>query len=293
MLQHFVPRNFNSMRIIERISEMRSWSHAERAAGRKLSFVPTMGFLHEGHLNLVRDGRRRADRLVVSIFVNPTQFAPHEDFSAYPRDFDRDRQLLAEEAVDVLFHPSVTEMFPDDSQTWVHVEKLSAPLCGAFRPGHFQGVATVVAKFFNVIQPDIAVFGRKDYQQLQVIRQMARDLSLAVEIIGHPTVREPDGLAMSSRNAYLNPAERRAALCLSRSLSEADNLVKSGERRAVVILDRVRRGVAAEPLARLEYASLCDADTLAEIPELRRTAVLALAVWIGKTRLIDNVILNA
>ncbi len=281
------------MRIIERIAEMRSWSDAERRAGRTVSFVPTMGFLHEGHLNLVRDGKKRADRLVVSIFVNPAQFAPNEDFSGYPRDFGRDRGLLEGEAVDVLFHPSAADMFPDGSQTWVQVEKLSAPLCGAFRPGHFQGVATVVAKFFNIIQPHIAVFGCKDFQQLQVIRQMARDLLLAVEIVGHPTVREPDGLAMSSRNAYLNPAERRAALCLSRSLSEADKLVKSGERRTAVILDRVQRGVAAEPLARLEYASLCDAETLAEIRELRQTAVLALAVWIGKARLIDNIILEA
>ena len=281
------------MRIIEHITEMRIWSDAERRAGRTMCFVPTMGFLHEGHLQLVRDGKKRADRLVVSIFVNPAQFSPHEDFSGYPRDFGRDRELLEKQSVDVLFHPSVADMFPDDSQTWVQVEKLSKPLCGAFRPGHFQGVATVVAKFFNIIQPHIAVFGCKDFQQLQVIRRMARDLRFAVEIIGHPTVREPDGLAMSSRNAYLNPAERRAALCLSRSLSEADKLVKSGERRTDVILDRVRRGIAAEPLARLEYASLCDAETLAEIAELHRTAVVALAVWIGKARLIDNILLDA
>lgn len=280
------------MRIIERIEEMRSWSDGERSQGRKVSFVPTMGFLHEGHLKLVRDGRKRGDALVVSIFVNPAQFAPHEDFTAYPRDFDRDRELLEIEGVDVLFYPSVTEMFPDNCQTWVQVEKLSALLCGAFRLGHFRGVATVVAKFFNIIQPHIAVFGCKDFQQLQVIRRMARDMNFTVDIVGHPTVREPDGLAMSSRNVYLIPAERQAALCLSRSLFQAEKLVKNGERRTTVILDQVRRSVAAERLARLEYASLCDVETLAEIEELRQTAVLALAVWIGKTRLIDNIIFN-
>ncbi len=276
------------MQIIERVEQMRSWSAAERRQGRKIVFVPTMGFLHEGHLALVRDGKSRGDRLVVSIFVNPSQFAPNEDLAAYPRDFERDRDLLQKEAVDVVFHPSAAEIYPEGSQTHVRVEELSGRLCGAFRPGHFQGVATVVAKLFNIVQPDTAIFGRKDYQQLQVIRRMARDMSYAVEIVGHPTVREPDGLAMSSRNAYLDPAQRRAALCLSRSLRQAQCLISSGERRASEVLDRVRREVASEPLARLEYASLTDPETLVEIEELSEGAVLALAVWIGKARLIDN-----
>jgi len=278
------------MLIIERIEEMQHWSDAKRRQGRRIAFVPTMGFLHEGHLSLVRLGKRRGDRLVVSIFVNPAQFAPQEDFSGYPRDFDRDRELLEKAGVDILFHPSVEEMYPAGHQTRVQVENLSAPLCGAFRPGHFRGVATVVAKLFNIVQPDVAIFGCKDFQQLQVIRRMARDMSFTVEIVGHPTVREPDGLAISSRNAYLNAAERQAARCLAQSLRAAECLVKGGERRAAVILDRVARAIAAEPLARLEYASLCDAETLAEIEELRDRAVLALAVWIGKARLIDNIV---
>jgi pantoate--beta-alanine ligase len=281
-----------SMKILERVEEMRYWSDAQRRQGRRIAFVPTMGFLHDGHLALVREAKKLGDRLVVSIFVNPSQFAPHEDFAAYPRDFERDRELLEKESVDVIFYPAVAEMYPTGYRTRIEVEDLSARLCGAFRPGHFQGVATVVAKLFNIVQPQIAVFGCKDYQQLQVIRRLAKDLSLAVDIVGHPTVREPDGLAMSSRNAYLNPAERRAALCLSRSLRRAECLVKSGERSAAAILERVRREVAAEPLARLEYASLSDPESLVEIEELGERAVLALAVWIGKARLIDNLMLE-
>jgi pantoate--beta-alanine ligase len=280
------------MQVIERIEEMRGWSDAERRRGRTIAFVPTMGFLHEGHLRLVRDGKQRGDRLVASIFVNPAQFAPQEDFAAYPRDFERDRRLLEKEGVDVVFHPSVAEMYPQGDQTRVQVQDLSGRLCGAFRPGHFDGVATVVAKLFNIVRPDTAIFGCKDFQQLQIIRRMARDMALAIEIVGHPTVREPDGLAMSSRNAYLNEAERQAALCLSRSLARAECLVKAGERRAAVLLDRVHGEIAAEPLARMEYATLCDPETLVEIDELGESALLALAVWIGRARLIDNIMLR-
>ena len=277
------------MKIIERIEEMRCWSDAERREGRRIGFVPTMGFLHDGHLALVRQGREGGDSLVVSIFVNPSQFTPQEDWSAYPRDLQRDLTLLETEGVDVVFHPSAAEMYPDGFQTSVQVENLSARMCGAFRPGHFQGVATVVTKLFNIVQPSTAIFGCKDYQQLQIIRRMARDLNLAVEILPHPTVREPDGLAMSSRNAYLSPAERQAALCLSRSLRRAECLIKNGERKAAAILEIVRREIAAEPLARLEYASLSDGENLFEIDQVNENAVLALAVWIGKARLIDNV----
>ena len=280
------------MKIIEQVEEMRRWSEAERRRGRTIAFVPTMGFLHEGHLRLVRDGKKRGERLVVSIFVNPAQFAPQEDFSAYPRDFERDRELLEKAGVDVVFHPSVTAMYPKGYQTRVQVEDLGARLCGAFRPGHFQGVATVVAKLFNIVQPHTAIFGCKDFQQLQVIRRMAGDMNFAVDIVGHPTVREPDGLAMSSRNAYLNAAERQGALCLSRSLAEAERLLKGGERRAAALLERVRGEIAAERLARLQYASLSDPETLVEIEELSESAVLAIAVWIGKARLIDNIMLR-
>jgi pantoate--beta-alanine ligase len=280
------------MLTVERVKEMQCWSDAERRQGLRVAFVPTMGFLHEGHLSLVRDGKKRADRLVVSIFVNPTQFAPREDLSAYPRNLAQDRQLLENTGADVLFLPSVEEMYPQGYQTYIQVEHLSAPLCGTFRPGHFRGVATVVAKLFNIVQPHVAVFGCKDYQQLQVIRRMVRDMNLRVEIVGHPIVREPDGLAMSSRNAYLTPAERRAALCLWHSLRVAECLVKSGERKAAAVLERVRREISAEPLARLEYAQLCDAETLCEVIELRDGALLALAIWIGKARLIDNIRLH-
>jgi pantoate--beta-alanine ligase len=280
------------MKIIEKIEEMRKWSDAERREAGTIAFVPTMGFLHPGHLALVRAARQYGERRVVSIFVNPSQFAPHEDFAGYPRDLARDLDLLRKEAVDVVFHPSVEEMYPGGFGTHIRVEGLGERLCGAFRPGHFHGVTTVVAKLFNIVQPHTAIFGCKDYQQLQVIRRMVKDLSLPVQIVGHPTVREADGLAMSSRNAYLNPVERRAALCLSRSLRRAECMVKSGEHRAAPLLERVRGEIVAEPLARLEYARVVDPETLVEIEELGERAVLAMAVRIGKARLIDNVMLE-
>jgi len=202
------------MLIIEHISAMRRWSEAERRQGHRVVLVPTMGFLHEAHMCLVRDARKRGDRVVVSIFVKPAQFGPGEDFAAYPRDFERDRALLEKELADVVFHPTVDEMYPQGSETFVEVKRLSLPLCGAARPGHFRGVATVVTKLLNIVRPHAAIFGEKDYQQLQLIQRLVRDLDIDVEIIGHPIVREPDGLAMSSRNAYLGAAERQAAVCL-------------------------------------------------------------------------------
>jgi len=279
------------MQIIEDISQMRDWSDAERRAGRGIAFVPTMGFLHDGHLALVRSAKARGDRLVVSIFVNPAQFGPGEDFPGYPRDFERDCQLLQGEGVDVLFHPAVEEMYPPGGQTHVEVERLSQPLCGALRPGHFRGVATVVTKLFHIVQPHLAVFGEKDYQQLQVIRRMVRDLSMGVEIIGHPIVREPDGLAMSSRNAYLTPAERAAAVCLSRALCRAERLFRRGETSAPALARQVLAELEKEPLARVEYVRLCNVETLEEIQNIDDQALLALAVRIGKARLIDNRIL--
>lgn len=282
-----------AMRIIERVQEMQGWSEAERAAGRRIVLVPTMGFLHEGHLSLVRDGRRRGGRLVVSTFVNPAQFGPHEDFASYPRDFERDRRLLEREGVDILFHPSVEEIYPEGFQTYVEVEQLSRPLCGVSRPGHFRGVATVVAKLFNIVRPHAAIFGAKDYQQLRIIRRLAEDLNLGVEVVAHPIVREQDGLAMSSRNLYLSKEEREAALCLSRSLKKAESLVLAGEREGGRIVGAVRAEIEKEPLARLEYASLCRPDSLEEIGRVEGEALLALCVRIGKARLIDNAMLKA
>jgi len=280
------------MIVFERIQEMRRWSEAERREGRRIVLVPTMGFLHQGHLSLVRDAKRRGDRVVVSLFVNPTQFGPQEDFAAYPRNFERDRRLLDKECVHIMFHPSVEEIYPEGYQTHVEVEQLSVPLCGAFRPGHFGGVVTVVTKLFNIVRPHVAIFGCKDYQQLQVIRRMVRDLNFDMEVVGHPTVREADGVAMSSRNAYLSPSEREAALCLNRSLRCAEEMVRQGERRADAIVGAVRAQIAREPLAQVDYVSLCDAESLRDIDKVQEAAVLALAVRVGKARLIDNVMLK-
>jgi pantoate--beta-alanine ligase len=251
-----------------------------------------MGYLHDGHLSLVRRGRNRGDRLVVSIFVNPAQFAPQEDFATYPRDLGRDRRLLERESVDLLFHPAVEEMYPDGYQTSIDVGKLSGVLCGAFRPEHFRGVATVVIKLFNIVRPHVAVFGAKDYQQLQIVKRLVKDLNLSIEIVSHPIVREPDGLALSSRNAYLNPDQRQAALCLSRSLRKAECLVRRGEINGDVITGYVRAEIEKEPLVEAEYVKLCDPETLEEVDQIQDRAVLALAARIGKARLIDNAILR-
>lgn len=281
------------MRIIEHIREMQSWSETERRKGKRIVFVPTMGFLHEAHLNLVREGRKRGGRLVVSVFVNPTQFAPHEDYTAYPRDLERDQRLLENEGVDVLFHPPVGEVYPKGYQTHVEVERLAPLLCGAFRPGHFRGVATVVAKLFNIVRPHVVIFGSKDHQQLQIVRRMVEDLNFNVEVVGHPIVREKDGLAMSSRNAYLNQKERQAALSLYHSLKKAESLVRQGERKSERIIDAVRAEIGKEPLARVEYVQLLHPDSLEEVKKVESEALLALAVRIGKARLIDNTILKA
>lgn len=278
---------------IDNIREMRAWSEAERCAGKRVVLVPTMGFLHEGHLSLVREGKRRGDRVAVSLFVNPAQFAPNEDYKSYPRDLERDRALLEREGVDVLFRPSVEEMYPGDHQTHVEVERLDQFLCGLSRPGHFRGVTTVVAKLFNIVRPHVAIFGLKDYQQFQIIRRMVEELNFDIEIIGHPIVREKDGLAMSSRNAYLDAREREAARCLHRSLKKAALLVRQGEREAGRIVSAVKEEIEREPLARAEYVSLCDPRSLEELETIDGEALLALAVRIGKARLIDNTLLKA
>ena len=281
------------MRIIEHIREMQGWSETERCAGKRIVLVPTMGFLHEGHLSLVREGKKRGDLLVVSLFVNPKQFAPGEDYKNYPRDLERDRKLLERQSVDVLLHPSVEEVYAEGHKTHVEVERLDQFLCGAFRPGHFRGVVTVVAKLFNIVRPHVAIFGLKDYQQFQMIRRMGADLNFDIDIVGHPIVRETDGLAMSSRNTYLSGSEREAALCLYRSLRKAESLVRHGENQGKPILDAVKQEIGKASLARIEYVHLCHPSSLEEVEKINDEALLALAVWIGKARLIDNTILKA
>lgn len=276
------------MEVITTAAEIRSRVAAARERGSIVGLVPTMGALHEGHLSLMRRARE-CGYVVVSVFVNPTQFGPGEDYQRYPRDPGRDAALAREVGVDLLFAPAVEEMYPPGDSTFVEVTGLTDHLCGPHRPGHFRGVATVVAKLFNIVTPDRAYFGEKDYQQLQVIRRMTRDVRLPIEIVACPTVREPDGLAMSSRNAYLSPDERQAATVLYRALTSAQAMVEVGDLAADDVITRVRDIIAAEPLARLQYAELVHPETLAPIDSVDPEAVLALAVFVGNTRLIDNV----
>lgn len=257
-----------------------------------VGFVPTMGYLHAGHLSLVERARQECASVVVSIFVNPTQFGPNEDLAKYPRDLPRDLSMLQEAGVDLVWTPTPEEMYPPNFQTWVTVEHLAAPLEGAHRPGHFRGVTTVVTKLFNAVQPHKAYFGQKDAQQAAVIRQMTRDLNFPIEIVVCPTVREADGLAMSSRNTYLNPEERRAATVLFRALSAAEAAYRQGERDAETLRRIVRQVIESEPLARLQYVSCADFETLQELEQVEGKALLSLAVFIGQTRLIDNFILE-
>ncbi|MDX2168796.1 MAG: pantoate--beta-alanine ligase [Deltaproteobacteria bacterium] len=281
------------MREIATPAAMQAWADATRTAGRRIGLVPTMGYLHDGHLSLVAEARRRADTCVASIFVNPMQFGPREDLAAYPRDLARDRAALAGAGVDVLYLPTAEVMYPAGFQTEVAVTKMTAGLCGRSRPGHFRGVTTVVTKLFNAVRPHVAVFGEKDYQQLAVLRRMAADLDMGVEVVGMPIVREADGLAMSSRNAYLAADERVAARCLSRALAAARTAYLGGARRAADVLAAATTVLAAEPLARVDYAELVDADSLEPTDALERPALLALAVFVGRTRLIDNAVLTA
>ncbi len=276
------------MKIITTIGEMRSISAAERNLGRKIAFVPTMGTLHEGHLSLLREGKKRGDTLLLSIYVNPMQFGPTEDLARYPRDLDHDITKAKEVGVDALFLPSDQEIYPEGFSCSVDPGSLAEHLCGASRPGHFRGVATVVAKLFNIVAPDIALFGEKDYQQLAVIRRMVDDLDMPIEIVGCPIVREADGLAMSSRNAFLSPKERKAAASISRALGVAEALVASGERSASSILRTVCATIDEAALLRIDYASLVHPETLLPIAKMTGPSLLALAAFVGKTRLIDN-----
>ena len=264
----------------------------ELRKNKTIGFVPTMGYLHEGHLALVRAAKKLADVAVVSIFVNPIQFGPSEDLSRYPRDFDRDAKLLEQENTDIIFYPNDGEMYEKHFSTYVEVKKLEDHLCGKTRVGHFTGVATVVTKLFNIVKPHYAVFGQKDYQQLMVIERMVRDLNQDVEIVPHPTVREPDGLAMSSRNTYLSADERRKALLLSASLRRAEEMFKEGIRDAEAIKTEVNAVLHQEDGINVEYIDICDAMTLEDITVMKTKAVLAMACRIGKTRLIDNTILT-
>jgi len=271
---------------------MKAAAREARATGKSIGFVPTMGYFHEGHLSLMRRARAENEVVVVSLFVNPTQFGPQEDLATYPRDFARDCRLAEEVGVDLLFAPSGEEMYPPGYCTYVNVERITEHLCGRSRPGHFRGVATVVLKLFNIVQPDRAYFGNKDFQQRVVIERMVRDLNLDLEIVALPIVREPDGLALSSRNEYLNSEERQAALVLSRSLRAAKRWVQEGERDAERLRERVRALIAAEPRARIDYVALVDPETFEDISTLDRPALLALAVHIGPARLIDNALLQ-
>jgi pantoate--beta-alanine ligase len=278
------------MEVIEKISEMKKAVRQLKEEKKRIGFVPTMGYLHEGHLSLVRASKKEAEVTVVSIFVNPTQFGPKEDFNRYPRDLERDKSLLAKEGVDFLFHPPVEEMYPSNYRTYVEVTGLQDRLCGRSRPGHFRGVATVVLKLFNIVCPDLAYFGQKDAQQAVVIRRLVRDLNLDVEIKVMPIVRDADGLALSSRNTYLSPEERRASLALPRSLQAAARLLERGERKAEKVKEQIEKIISSEPNLRIDYVEIVDPEELRPLEEIRGAALIAAAVFCGQTRLIDNLL---
>jgi pantoate--beta-alanine ligase len=280
------------MKICTTISEARAACRAAHADRKRLGLVPTMGALHEGHLSLVRAAKSQCDAVAVSIFVNPTQFGPTEDLSKYPRQFERDCQLLEKEGVDIVFAPPVEEIYPGGEVTWVSVEDLSEKLDGRTRPGHFRGVTTVVSKLFHIIAPGAAYFGQKDAAQLAVIRRMVRDLNFPVEIIPCPIVREADGLAMSSRNAYLNRDERNRAIVLQQALRQTVHQFQAGERRGANLIATAKAVIAREPAVVLDYLELVDPDTLDPVEYISRTALLALAAYVGSTRLIDNTLLQ-
>jgi pantoate--beta-alanine ligase len=277
------------MDIISNPQEMQTWSRAQTRQGKTICLVPTMGFFHEGHLSLMRRGASLCDRVVVSLFVNPTQFGPTEDLDRYPRDFERDMTLVRQEQVAAVFAPTPDLMYPPGYQTEIRVKDLSTHLCGKSRPVHFAGVATVVTKLFNVVQPDVAVFGEKDFQQLAIIRRMVADLNIPVKIVGHPIVREADGLAMSSRNAYLDPANRAAALSLSTGLKKVREAAAGGERSVAVLAKMLEEYIHSFNGTKIDYASFVDGDSLEAVEMVNENTVLAMAVHIdGKVRLIDN-----
>jgi len=281
------------MEIIKNVFEMQNRSRELKAAKKSISFVPTMGFLHEGHLELMRIGRKRADVLVISIFVNPTQFAPNEDFEEYPRDTEGDLKKAEGVGTDIVFMPESDDMYPEGFQSKVSLLKVTRHLCGLSRPHFFDGVATVVTKLFNIVKPDMAIFGQKDFQQLTVIRRMVEDLNMGIEIIGAPIVREKDGLAMSSRNKYLSEEERKSALSLKESIDLATGMVKKGETNADNIISAIRSLIDGYSFTDIDYINICDTITMEDRKEIHGESLLALAVNVGKTRLIDNCVIRS
>ena len=283
------------MRTIEIITEtkrMQGRSDQVRSQGKTIVFVPTMGFFHDGHLSLMRKGKSLGDDLVVSIFINPTQFAPGEDLASYPRDVERDLELTQKTGVDAVFVPDTKNVYSKEFQTYINLEKLPHHLCGISRPIFFRGVATVVAKLFNIVKPHVAVFGHKDYQQLVVIRQMVRDLDFGIEVVGAPTIREPDGLAMSSRNTYLTNDQRASALSLYQSMKKTQAALKKGEQDTTRLIVMAKEFIQSHPYTEIDYINICDPDTLVDIKVVDKPVLMALAVKVGKARLIDNMMLN-
>jgi len=280
------------MEVIHSVTGMQKRAAGWQSGSTMVGFVPTMGYLHEGHLSLLDIARKHSDLLVMSIFVNPTQFGEGEDYARYPRDPDRDAALASERGVDLIFSPPVAEMYPEGYSTYVEVERLSDRLCGASRPGHFRGVTTVVTKLFNIIRPDLAVFGQKDAQQAIILRRLVRDLNLDIEILLGPIVRETDGLAMSSRNTYLSPSQREQALCLSQGLQAAKKMVETGERDSNIIVEKIRSLISEQPEVDEDYVAVVDPENLQSLDQIDGMALIAVAAYVGTTRLIDNIIVN-
>jgi len=281
------------MELAKTIESVRASVRVARSQGKKIGFIPTMGALHTGHISLIEAAKQQTDFVVVSIFVNPTQFGPGEDFQKYPRPFEQDLEICRQHGVDVVFAPAPAEMYPGENLTWVTVEKLSEPLCGQFRPGHFRGVATVCAKLFNIVQPDVAFFGQKDAQQAVVIKRMVADLNMPLEIVVCPTVREPDGLAMSSRNRYLNQNQRKDAAYIYKSLQKCQQMIKASVTDARQIISEMRKILSQIPSAKIEYVSIVDAETLQSLDRIAGKILAAVAIRIGSARLIDNILVDA
>ena len=276
------------MKIVTTIAEAKEQIKEWRSQGLSVGLVPSMGYLHEGHASLMKEALKQMDKVAVSVFVNPTQFGPGEDYDSYPRDLDHDIAICEEQGVDLIFHPSVEEMYGKNYNTYVTMETLGDELCGKSRPIHFRGVCTVVTKLFNIITPDKAFFGQKDAQQLAIIKRMVKDLNMNLEVVGCPIIREDDGLAKSSRNTYLSPEERQAALILSKTIFMGQEMVKNGERDVKTLLDAMKANIETEPLAKIDYVEVVDGETMQKVEKIEESVLVAMAVYIGSTRLIDN-----